>query len=237
MPSRRDAAPPSPSPFTGEASPELLRHDPPTPSRSPSSPSTPHPIPCRAGAPPRPRDRARGTVACRRPPAPEDDPAVASRRHPELLRLDSVDARVPVLLPERLQRATSPPLPSIAGEAPPPASSLSSRRRAVYYAPSGMPLFARLARIACVRCRPRSALPLLAPPRRPVPSPRHAAAPAPATRRPLPPPPLLAASGAGAHAPAPAPFRPRRALASPSGRVREAQPWLARHSRRPTLGH
>nr|XP_020196009.1 classical arabinogalactan protein 9-like [Aegilops tauschii subsp. strangulata] len=84
-------------------------HDPPTPSRSPSSPSTPRPIPCRAGAPPRPRDRARGTVAYRRPPAPEDDPAVTSRRHLELLRLDSVDARVPVLLPDDLPRASSSP--------------------------------------------------------------------------------------------------------------------------------
>nr|XP_020189838.1 ESX-1 secretion-associated protein EspI-like [Aegilops tauschii subsp. strangulata] len=75
----------------------------------PPTPPGPRPIPCRAGAPPRPRDRARGTVACRRPPAPEDDPAVASRRHPELLRLDSVDARVPVLLPDGLPRASSPP--------------------------------------------------------------------------------------------------------------------------------
>nr|XP_020158749.1 uncharacterized protein C10orf95-like [Aegilops tauschii subsp. strangulata] len=136
--------------------------------------------------------------------------------------------------------------PANAGEAPPAASSLSSRRRAVYHAPSGMPLLARPRafpraspaspafaadrgqRFPCSHRRaalsPRPATPLLRP--RPW-----------ATRRPLPPPPLLAASGAGAHAPAPAPFRPRRALASPSGRVRAAQPWLAGHSRRPTLGH
>nr|XP_020156185.1 protein transport protein sec31-like [Aegilops tauschii subsp. strangulata] len=141
------------------------------------------------------------------------------------------------------RRPLFPPSP-VRPRLPPPASSLSSRRRAVYHAPSGMPLLTlprALPRaspcIACVPCRPRSALPLLAPPRRPVPSPRHASAPAPATRRPLPPPPLLAASGAGAHAPTPAPFRPRHALASPSGRVRAAQPCLAGHSRRPTLGH